>query len=262
MIENQDIEFKSKWEDKWLEWICGMANANGGIVYIGKDDKGKVIGVKDAKRLVKDIPNKIKDKMGIIPSVKVEKENGLEYITIKVEKYPVPISLDGILYLRSGSNNNKVTGAELDRLMLSKIGRTWDSIPIPNVKVEDLDQESIKRFKKLAVMNKRLSEKDVKVDDKTLLQNLHLMDGEYLTVAAVLLFHSDPEQWVTGAFVKIGFFENDNVNLRYQDEVHGSLIMQADKVTDFVYEKYLKALIDYQNQKRIDEYMFPKDRIS
>ena len=35
MIENQDIEFKVVWKDEYLKWICGMANANGGIIYIG-----------------------------------------------------------------------------------------------------------------------------------------------------------------------------------------------------------------------------------
>ena len=40
MLENQDIEFKTIWKDEFLKWICGMANANGGIIYIGKDDKG------------------------------------------------------------------------------------------------------------------------------------------------------------------------------------------------------------------------------
>lgn len=58
MLENQDIEFKSVWKDEYLKWICGMANANGGIIYIGKDDKGKVIGVNNAVKLVKEVPNK------------------------------------------------------------------------------------------------------------------------------------------------------------------------------------------------------------
>ena len=71
MIENQDIEFKSIWKDEYLKWICGMANSNGGIIYIGKDDNGKVIGVNNAIKLVKEIPNKIKDTMGIIPEIKV-----------------------------------------------------------------------------------------------------------------------------------------------------------------------------------------------
>ena len=27
--ESQNIEYKSSWHDKYLEWICGFANAQG-----------------------------------------------------------------------------------------------------------------------------------------------------------------------------------------------------------------------------------------
>ena len=56
--ENQRIEFKETWKDEFLEWICGFANANGGAIYIGVDDKGRAVGLKNAKRLLEDIPNK------------------------------------------------------------------------------------------------------------------------------------------------------------------------------------------------------------
>jgi len=42
MIETQNIEIKSVWRDEYLRWICGFANANGGMVYIGKNDGGYV----------------------------------------------------------------------------------------------------------------------------------------------------------------------------------------------------------------------------
>ena len=37
----------------------GFANAQGGTIYIGLDDNGNVCGIKDAKKLMEDIPNKI-----------------------------------------------------------------------------------------------------------------------------------------------------------------------------------------------------------
>ena len=46
------------------------------------------------------------------------------------------------------------------------------------------------------------------------------MDEGYLKRAGVLLFHPDPEQFITAAYVKIGYFEA-NFDRRYQDEVHG-----------------------------------------
>ena len=93
-----------------------------------------------------------------------------------------------------------------------------------------------------------------------LLEKLNLLDGTMLKRAAVLLFHRNPEKWITGAFVKIGFFEND-ADLRYQDEVHGSLMIQADRVIDLLYTKYLTAEISYDNITRIEHYPFPKDAI-
>ncbi len=44
-----------------LKWICGFANAKGGVIYIGKNDKGEVVGVANAKKLLEDIPNKTRD---------------------------------------------------------------------------------------------------------------------------------------------------------------------------------------------------------
>lgn len=58
-MEDQNIEYKESWRDEYLKWICGFANAQGGKIYIGVDDNGKVIGVKDIKSLMEDIPNKI-----------------------------------------------------------------------------------------------------------------------------------------------------------------------------------------------------------
>ena len=57
MPENQNTEWKSKWKDEYLEWICGYANAQGGKIFIGCDDEGNVIGLQNARKLLEDIPN-------------------------------------------------------------------------------------------------------------------------------------------------------------------------------------------------------------
>ena len=48
---------------------------------------------------------------------------------------------------------------------------------------------------------------------------------------------------------------------RYQDEIQGPLILQVNKAIDLIYLKYLKALIHYEGVQRIDEYIFPIERI-
>lgn len=61
MVENQNIEWKESWRDDYLKWICGFANAQGGKIYIGIDDNGKVTGITNSRKLLDDIPNKVRD---------------------------------------------------------------------------------------------------------------------------------------------------------------------------------------------------------
>ena len=93
-----------------------------------------------------------------------------------------------------------------------------------------------------------------------LMEKLHLMNGPYLTNAAMLLFSKDPEKWQLGAYVKIGFFEND-ADLLYQDEIHGSILEQIDKTIELVYLKYMKAKISYEGMQRIERYFVPEEAL-
>lgn len=81
--------------------------------------------------------------------------------------------------------------------------------------------------------------------------------GPYPTNAAMLLFSKDPEKWQLGAYVKIAFFETD-ADLLYQDEIHGSILEQIDKIVELVYLKYMKAKITYEGMQRIERYFVPE----
>ena len=258
--ENQNIEWKSSWKDEYLKWICGYANAQGGTLYIGTDDDGNVVGIDNAKDMLEIIPNKITDTMGIIVDVNHLQKGELEYLQIVVEKYPALISFRGKYYYRSGSTMHEITGKELERKLLKSQGRTWDGVPLPKISVTDLKQDAIQLFKEKAVKRGRLTQEEAGVEDSILMDNLHLIDEEgYLIRAAMLAFYKDPEKWVTGSYIKIGYFGKSDADLVYQDEVHGPLIEQVDKTVDLVYTKYMKALIAYEGIQRVEQFMFHKD---
>ena len=67
--ESQNIEYKESWRDEYLKWICGFANAQGGSIFIGVNDKKEVVGVENSKKLMEDIPNKVRDVLGIVVDV-------------------------------------------------------------------------------------------------------------------------------------------------------------------------------------------------
>ena len=86
---------------------------------------------------------------------------------------------------------------------------------------------------------------------------LNLLDGGHLKRAAVLLFHADPERFITGAFVKIGYFRTDS-ELLYHDEVHGDLFHQAQQTMELLLTKYLKAGIRYRGIQRVETLPVPE----
>ncbi len=257
MSESQNIEWKESWRDEYLKWICGFANAQGGRIYIGTDDRGAVIGVTDCKKLLEDIPNKVRDILGIIVDVNLLIQDGKEYIEICVNPSSYPVNFKGEYHYRSGSTKQLLRGSALTEFLLSKTGYKWDAVPVDGVTVDDLDKESFDIFRREALRSGRMAEDDLSMNNEQLLDSLGLIENGKLKRAAILLFHRNPEKWVTGAYIKIGYF-GEGSDLRYQDEIHGSLFMQADRVVELIYLKYMRAIISYDNVTRVETYPLPK----
>ncbi|MCL2097483.1 MAG: hypothetical protein FWH23_01815 [Bacteroidales bacterium] len=81
--------------------------------------------------------------------------------------------------------------------------------------------------------------------------------SENLKRAAILLFYPKPEKFVTGAYIKIGFFQRDDDELDFQDEIHGSLMEQIDKAFDLLKSKYIVYAISYEGVSRREKPTFP-----
>ncbi len=256
MIEHQRVEWKTLWRDDYLKWISGFANAEGGVLVIGRNDKGEVVGLPDARKLLVDLPNKIRDVLGILARVNLLEEDGREFLEIVIDPYPNPISCRGEYFLRTGSTNQLLKGAALDSFLLRKHGRHWDGIPLPGVAATDLDPGALMALRRQALKSQRLSDNVLAETDYALLEKLHLLEGAYLTRAAVLLFHPEPERFFTGTSVKIGYFQ-DNANLRYQDEVQGDLIRQVSQTIEVLKAKYLRAWISYEGLQRVETWPVP-----
>jgi ATP-dependent DNA helicase RecG len=258
--ESQNIEFKVTWRDEYLKWICGFANAYGGTIFIGKDDAGNVADLKDAKKLMEEIPNKVRDTLGILVDVNLCQAEQGKFIEIIVEQYPYPVNYKGQYHYRSGSTKQELKGAALDKFLLLKKGKRWDGVPVPNVSIKDFKQETFEFFRKRAFRSQRINEESLADSNEHLIENLQLKEGNFLKRASILLFHTNPERFITGAFIKIGYFETD-YDLKFQDEIHGNLFEQIEKTMDLLFTKYIKAPISYEGINRVETYEYPKDAV-
>ena len=147
MSESQNIEYKESWRDEYLKWICGFANAQGGRIYIGINDKQEIVGVADSKRLMEDIPNKIVNYLGIVADVNLLHSNeDKEFIEIVVEPSNVPIAYHGQYHYRSGSTKQEMKGTALQQFILKKMGHSWDDTTNDSAKLDDIDRNAIDYF--------------------------------------------------------------------------------------------------------------------
>ena len=257
--ETQAVEFKQSWRDEWLKSLSAFCNTQGGILYVGVDDHGEIIGIKNSKKLLEDIPNKLKEILGITASITLHTHQENEYLMIQVEKYPYPISYKGSYYQRSGSVTQELKGASLDHFLLTRQGRRWDGLPLPLFGEEDIDPLALRLFSQKAQSKKRIDEDFLHADVNTLIQKLHLKEGEYYKIATALLFGHNPQNYVIGSCIKIGYFAS-NTDLLYQDVIEGNLFSQVDKTIELVFSKYLKAWISYEGIQRVET--FPLSQIA
>ncbi|MCH5172925.1 MAG: putative DNA binding domain-containing protein [Bacteroidales bacterium] len=260
MGEKHTIEYKSKWDNAWLEWICGFANADGGTLYIGINDAGEVVGLQNAKKLMEDIPNKIADKLRIYPDVRLVSREGKELIEIEVRPSQEAVTLDGVLYKRVGATNQIVKGSALREIYSQKLGSTWDTRIVPAATIEDINPEAIEYFLHSGVRKKRISLESIGDSPEKVLKNLRLMtpDGQ-LTIAALLLFGKDPQSCCLNARIKIGRFGDDQAALISHDLIEGDLIRMADRVVDILKSKYLIRPIHYEGMQRAEPLEIPED---
>ena len=151
MAESRNLEWKSSWRDEYLKWICGSANAHGGVLVIGKNDRGEIVGVKDPLRLLEEIPNKVLSLLGIVVDVDLKSEAGGEYLEIRVDPCPNTISYKGEYHHRSGSTKQVLRCAALNQFLLRKHGCNWDDAPMPGVGLADLDGRTLDEFRRRGV---------------------------------------------------------------------------------------------------------------
>jgi len=254
--ETQNIEWKQSWQDDYLKWICGFANAQGGRIYIGKDDAGQVIGIENAKKLLEDLPNKIRDQLGLMPHINLLHEGGKAYLEIIVEPSTVSISFRGSYYWRSGSVKQELKGHALTDFLLKKMGKTWDRVIEEKASLEDIDEAAIERFKEDAVIAGRLPDLS-RLSKKEILKKLRLLTKDGLTNAAVVLFGKDPGEFYPNLFVKIGRFGDSVVDMRFQEVCEGNLIELLGNVMEMLERKFLIKPVRFEGLQRIEELEYP-----
>ena len=256
MPETQNIEYKQSWHDEYLKWVCGFANAQGGTIYIGKDDSGNVLNLDNYKKLIDDIPNKIRNSMGISAEINLIEEKGRKYIEIIVPPYSVPISLRGRYYYRSGSTKHELTGSSLNEFLLKKSGKTWDDVVESRATWNDIDENAFEYYLKISEEKGRLPEtKGLSMKD--IFEKLRLTENGQLKRAAIILFGKDPGKFYPSTYVQIGRFSKNDADLVFQEVEEGSLINLHQAVLKQIHHKFIVKNVSFEGMYRREKPEYP-----
>jgi ATP-dependent DNA helicase RecG len=249
------MEWKRSWQDEYLKWICGFANAQGGSIFIGKEDDGSVCGLSSAKKLLEEIPGKAKQQLGLTLDVNLHEADGKQFLEIPVLPSSVAISLRGRYYYRTGSTKIELTGIALNEFLLNKAGLTWDAMPEPDATLDDIEPAAVERFLRDAKTAGRMPDIG-EVSTQELFEKLRLIQQGQLTRAAVVLFGKDPAKFYHSLSVKLGRFA-DEVDIRYQEVIEGNIIQSLPEILEQLERKFFVKAIRFEGIHRIEEPPYP-----
>lgn len=251
-IENSRIEFKIKLVDDLEESVIGFLNSkDGGIIYLGVNDDGKVVGLNNNLDLLQ---RKIKDRIisNIEPSVlglfdlEVLESDNKKYLKITVARgLEKPYYLKGMgmtpdsCFIRVGSSNEKMNNHLINKLFRERTKNSIKNIISPN---QELTFTELKIYYK---------EKGFDVGDNFEKQlGFFTTDNKYNYLAYLLA----DENTVS---IKVAKYVGDNVDELMENYEYGfcSLIKATNRVLEkFKVENKIYAKITYPERKEESMY--------
>lgn len=201
-LENQNTEYKEKYNEKVLQTIAAFANTEGGIVSVGVSDDNTLKGIELTSKELKKITEQIINKLGIHPSISYENN----ILKIEVKKSMIPISCNGKYYKRVGNTTREMQSEELKAFFTKD--SNWDSLT-GDYSFEEIDLDVVKNFIGMATKTGRLRIFDANESYQETLERLKLILNGKLTNAAMLLFGKDPRKYFLNAIVRVGRFKGE-----------------------------------------------------
>jgi len=155
--ETQHIEFKPNFNEDVIETLVAFANAKGGQVLVGVDDKG----------------NPVKN-------FTIGKES-----VLSVQEYPIkPVSTRGKCFKRVGNSNHLLSVSEVVNLHLQTLNTSWDAYPDTVHTLDDISLEKVES----AIEEMRKNGLTIKENPLEFLEKQDLLREGRITNAAFLMF--------------------------------------------------------------------------
>lgn len=249
-IESEYVELKSKLTKEIKKEIIAFANTNGGSIYIGIEDNGNVIGLKQASKDLESLSGMIregiKSDLTLYTKIYIEKINGKDVIIIKIESAPNKpyyLSDKGMkssgVYLRHGSSSVPATDEAIKKLLLQSNNNNFEEQISNNQKLNFSYMDNLFKSKNIFLSESKL---------KTL--NIKNSDDLYTNLGLLL---SDECPFSIKSAIYNG---NDKLEFKDRKEFKGSILKQISDVFEYL-ELFNKTSGKIVGLERLDTKDYP-----
>ena len=250
--ESKTVEFKKTFNQEAIESLVAFANTDGGSVYVGVRDDGKVLGVQLANESETTWINEIKSKTApaIVPEADRLVVGGKSVVRLYIAPLPVkPTSVQGHYYIRKGKSNHLMSISELSDMYLRSMSSSWDAMPSEH-SPEDISLE------KVAAFAKRMNP-DSPDDPMRVLRKLSLVKDGKPTNACYLAFAKDD---VPSTLFQAGRFKADSVIIdskAFKLDLFGEL----DNAMEFVRKHLMNGIVITGKPQHDIKHDYPEEAI-
>ena len=254
LYENCDLEFKETFVSDLKKDIIAFANSEGGILYVGINKNGEVVGVDNPDMVMQQIANILKDtiKPDIMPFVKIKciKKDSMDVVEINVESgssRPYYLADNGLkpsgVYVRKGSTSQPISDEGIREMIVETSGKSYENC---RCMIQELTFDTFSRY----ASNKGLN------STESWMRNLHLINEDGLFTNLALLLSDQCEH-----SIKLAIFQGtDKALFRDRKEFTGSVLKQLEDVFSYI-EFVNRTKATFKGLFRIDKRDYPMEAV-
>ena len=234
-IRNGDKGFKD------LAVTCvSLANAQGGKIFIGFDDKKKLppenqtIEAEEINNAVTKLRS-LCFNVALVGSEILTYKNGGQYFTIDVSPSmkSIATTADGRIYLRIADKCEPVRNEDIHRLAYEKQAYQWELICPKTVKISDIDPNNIRNFANDIRKSDRVGEHIKQMTDEEIIENYNFVSGEYLTFLGILWIGNAMQRSRIAYPITVQYIVYDHLERKIRKEDwHDNLLNPAQLLLD------------------------------
>lgn len=253
-LESMNVELKEILTSELKKEVVAFANTCDGIIYIGVNDKGEVIGVENSDDVIEragaSIRNAIKPDVSMYVTLNVEQVENKNIVTIRVQRgvsRPYYIAEKGLkpsgVYIRQGNSSVPASEDYIRQMIKETDGDSFE-------KLRSLNQELTFNYADMIFKNADISFGDIQ--KKTL--GIIREDNLYTNLGLLL-----SDQCVHT--LKIAIFEGKEKGIfKDRKEFKGSLLKQITEAFEYI-DLLNKTQATFEGLIRKDERDYPVEAI-